>query len=178
MTQILAITESNHGYFEKIIPDMIREIANSEGDVVAFGIVSDGAPVGAIAVKHSDQLAELLWFYIDPKFRQVGVGRESLFILCYTLKAWYGTTSIESIIPADADGNVRKLFESYHAIIEKQPECRFDTTLGEFLNAKKIKGNPAKCVSLEKTSGSLLRMLCNKIVEQGIDLVEMPIRQE
>ncbi len=73
MTQILAITESNHGYFEKIIPDMIREIANSEGDVVAFGIVSDGEPVGAIAVKQSDQLAELLWFYIDPNFRQVGV---------------------------------------------------------------------------------------------------------
>lgn len=178
MATVLAITETNYVLFSEIIPDYVTEIARTEEDVIAFGIVFAKVPVGSIVVRLDGETAELLWYYIDPKFRRMRIGRESLFELCWILLEQYNVKRIEAVIPADAGEGLDKLFGIYDAEIETMPECRFDTTLGEFLNAKKIKGNPAKCVSLEKTSGSLLRMLCNKIVEQGIDLVEMPIRQE
>ena len=178
MKSVRKIDEKNYSSFSKYLSDYILEIMRTEKNTTPYGIVHNGRPVGIVVVQIEGSVAELLWYFVDPECRRIGIGRDGLFDLCEILREKNQISRIEGLIPAGAEESVRKLFESYNVTIEKQPECRFDTTLGEFLNAKKIKGNPAKCVSLDKASGTLLRMLCNKIVEHGVDLVEMPVKPE
>ncbi len=175
MANILFIDESNIELFAPIIPDYIRDVAVSDDDVIMHGIESDDMACGVIVSRIISFESEILWYYLDPSFRGLGIGHESFELYTERMYDSYGVTSIRMEIPAGGDKDLNKLFEGLPALIEKTEKNRFETTVGWLRSSEKIRGEAKHSVALSEVDANVLKVFSGKLAQAGLGAIDLPI---
>ncbi len=175
MANLLFIDEKNIDMFAPIIPDYIREVAVFDEDVIMHGIESDDMACGVIVSRVITFESEILWYYLDPSFRGLGIGHESFELYTERLYDSYGVSSIRMEIPADGDEGLYKLFEGLPANFEKLDKNRFETTVGWLRSSDKIRGGSKHSVALSEVDPNVLRNFSGKLAQAGLGIIDLPI---
>ncbi len=175
MANLLFIDESNIELFAPIIPDHIREVVESDEDVIMHGIESEGMACGVVVSRIISFEAEILWYYLDPSFRGLGVGHESFDLYTERMHDTYGVSTVRADIPADADEGIYKLFAGVPAKFERLNKSRFETTVGWLRSSDRIKGSSKHCVALSAVDPGVLRNFSGQLASEGLGAVKLPI---
>ena len=70
---ILLVDAENVSLFEHMIPDELMNVVSQSGSVVIGALGVDEIPMGIAIFREYAHYMELLWTYVEPEFRRIGI---------------------------------------------------------------------------------------------------------
>ncbi len=175
MTQITEIDYSNARFYMPMFPsDVLDEVVEDERTLI-FGIDCDGFASGTIAVHMLNPEAEIFWYYLDPAYRNMGIGRDSMSVLTEYLRYVYGIDYVSMEMSGDSDARLSRLFDPALVTKEKLKRCRYESTVGWLRSAERIQGKSKNCIALKDVEDFKLQAFGKELRQAGMDYVYLPI---
>ncbi len=178
MCRITKIDEVNFSYYYSMLPDRFYEYMEEDKGTLIFGIENFGMAAGAAMIRRVSEDAELVWYYVNERYRGRGVGAEGLLRLMQLFRQSYGMESISVNLYAGADEEVKRLFLGYPVEKNYPAQSIFRTTAGALRASGKLGTGGEKSVALSDLSPEKLDSLNKALAEYGKDLVPLPIKPE
>lgn len=164
--------------YAHMIPRWIMESAYENDTLEIWGMEDWGTPCGVAVLSRKPGVMELQHFYIDKEYRGSGRGGRFLTELvyyAYTQRAdWFQVVFVKEQYPA-----MEKLLKAYPVQEEETEQIGSATcTLGELMQLKHFQGNCGHVRALSQCTEESLSHLYRKIVSEGLDLVELPLKKD
>lgn len=163
--------------FSYMIPGWLLE-SDAEGvDISFWGMTAFGAPCGAAVVSMEQDAVLLRYIYILEEFRGTGRGKRFVAeLLDYAYreqKARFEVRYIKEQYPV-----MEKLLTGYPFTREDEMLGSFSCRLGDLLKLPHLQGRYGSIRALSDCTQESLRAFYKEIEQQGMDLVELPLKKE
>ena len=174
MEDFVVLREKELPDYVHMIPDWLLE--DNADEVEFWGMEDWGVPCGAAALAWEDGAAVLKHLYIDEQYRGSGRGGRFFQELVYYVYQQGNMELRLKYIPSQHP-ELEQLLCAYVHTETKEAVGSVSCTISELAELKYLQGNCGTVKSLSECTEESLRMFYDRIVEQGEDLVDLPLNK-
>jgi len=177
MINVEVIRGEEIDFYLSFIPQTLQQSYLMQANLLLYGIRYLDTACGVIVVEAQSENALIKYIYLAEDYRHRGMAGEALNELLFELYgAGYVTVSASYIPELYPDMHDRLWCMGFQ--IEEAESGFFSIPVDTLADKPLLKGKTNHVVALRDVSKMELNRLCNKLVETGYDLVDMPIRKE
>ena len=170
MTDITVLDDQNMQDYIAYFPATVLREAIDDDEVRLYGIISDDAAVGGIAIRRDFPEVELLWVHVVDEYSGRGIGSEALVSLFLELYR-EGISDVRITLVPDADPRFKRVVEGFDFVYEETDTGSYTCTLRELRSNNNLMKESKNCESLADTTAKTFNTLVNSIRENGSDLI-------
>lgn len=170
MNEIISIDEQNVDDYSDFFPFSILEECIADKRVELYGIFSDGAAAGGIAVRRVFPDAELLWVHVADDMAGSGIGSDSLVNLFLELYR-EGISDVRVTLVPGTDPRLLSVLRGFEFKYTEANSGSLVCTLGELRANKSLNKCSKKCEALSEITAKTLNTLIKSVNDSGANLI-------
>lgn len=164
--------------YASMIPAWLLERAKEDENIELWGMTDFGVVCGAAALSKEPEAVSLKHIYIKKEYRGSGRGSRFLTELLYDAYKHQAEIFYTDYVPAQYPELERLLSVYPVEIKEMETFGTAAVTLGELTGKKYLKGSCGNVKALSECTEDGLRLLYQRLVELGLDYVDLPLNKE